>query len=162
MTMTEANLRVVEEFRNWIDRAIEVDGRFAAPVRDDRPDHSTLATRYPTLINPRVMIEVAVRPYLPQLRVGIVTDDRWKSEDFEEKIQESGDSMSEFVGLALEERGVDWPEPPVEHYREQMKYFYFATPVELDSLDELARNEIRDKARRMVDGYYYAFEKFLA
>ncbi len=162
MSLTETNLRVVDEFRDWIDRAIQSDGRFAEPVRDDRPDRSTLATRYPTRANPRVMIEIAVRPYLPQLRVGIVTDDRWKSEDFEEKIQESGDSMSEFVGLALEECGVDWTEPPVEHYRDQMKYFYFATPVELESLEELGREAMRDKARRMVSGYYFAFEKFLA
>jgi hypothetical protein len=161
MSLSAAQQASIRDFREWFERALATDERFDAPVRDDRADLSTLATRWPTRTNPHVWIEVAVRPFLPQLRVGLLTDDRWKSEDLEEKIQESGDSMSEFVGLAFEEHGLPWAEPPVEHYRDQMKFFYFATPVELESLDDLAGDAVRIKARQMLDGYYAAFAPFL-
>ncbi len=162
MALTTAQIQNIKDFREWIERGLVGDARFAPPAREDRPDHSTLATRWPSAANPHLWFEVAVRPFLPQVRIGILTDDRWKSEDLEEKIQESGDSMSEFVGLGFEENGLDWPEPPVEHYREQLKYFYFATPFEIKSIDELAGDAARRKSRQMIDGYFMAFEKFLA
>jgi tetratricopeptide (TPR) repeat protein len=37
--------------------------------------------------------------------------------------------------------GEKWLEPTVEHYREEMKYFYFATPLDLEGLIELERLE---------------------
>ncbi len=153
---------VVSDFREELEAALADDPRFAGVTRDDRPDESTLATRFTAAANPHVWFEVAVRPYLPQVRVGLLTDDRWKSEDLETKIEESGDTMSEFVGLAFEEAGLPWPEPPVEHYREQMKFFYFATPLDLEAIADLARDDVRAKARRMLDGYFSAFGRFLA
>ncbi|MFO0974395.1 MAG: hypothetical protein U1A27_13285 [Phycisphaerae bacterium] len=161
MPLTQSDRDVVTEFRAWFDAALRGDGRFGSAQREDRADDSTLASRWAAAVNPRVQFEVAVRPFLPQLRVGILTDDRWKSEDLEEKIQESGDTMSEFVGLAFEELGLAWAEPPVEHYRDQGKYFYFATPLELRSLAELADDKVRIRARQMLDGYFAAFERFL-
>ena len=162
MPLTDSQQQAIRDFRTWIERGLAGDARFSPPARDDRADHSTLATRWAASVNPHVWFEVAVRPFLPQVRIGLLTDDRWKSEDLEEKIQESGDSMSEFVGLGFEEKGLAWAEPPVEHYRDQLKYFYFATPLEIKSLDELAHDSTRIKARQMLDGYHLAFEKFLA
>lgn len=160
--MSSTHRQAIEEFRDWLEHSLRGDPRFADVTRDDRADGSTLATRWTTAADARVMIEVAVRPLIPQVRVAIVTDDRWKSEDFEEKIQESGDTMSEFVELGFEECGLAWSEPPVEHYREQTKYFYFATPLELGAVDELSRDAVRRKIRAMIDGYYRAFEPHLA
>jgi len=101
-----------------------------------------------------------VRPNVPQLRIGVLTDDRWKSEDFEEKIQESGDTMSEFVGMGFEEAGLAWHEPPVEHFREEMRHYYFSTAVNLESVGSLNDAALREKARRMVVGYLNAFGPF--
>lgn len=150
----------IQAFREAFERQIESDSRFASPERRDRPDGSTLATRWPSAANGRVWFEMAIRPLIPQIRVGILTDDRWKSEDFEEKIEESGDSMSEFVGLGFEEAGLPWPEPPVEHYREELKYFYFATGFE--PVTGFSDPSTLDKARRMLEGYHHAFGPFLA
>ena len=157
MSLSSEQTAAIRDFRQWCEQNLQGDERFGAPTRDDRTDHSTLATRWPTKANPQVWLEIAVRPFLPQVRVGLVTDDRWKSEDLEEKIQESGDTMSEFVGLAFEEAGLPWAEPPVEHYRDQGKFFYFATPLELGSLAELTDPHVRDKAKRMLEGYCHAF-----
>jgi len=149
----------VQSFRAAIEDQLGGDSRFAGRTRHDRPDGSTLATRWQSVVNPHVWFEIAVRPLIPQIRVGILTDDRWKSEDFEEKIEESGDTMSEFVELGFDEAGLEWKEPIVEHYREDMKYFYFATALAVSSLDELPGKV--GEARKMLDGYHHAFGPFL-
>ncbi|QDV89202.1 hypothetical protein RAS2_02660 [Phycisphaerae bacterium RAS2] len=161
MVITAAQRDLVDSFRSSFEDAFARDDRFKAPARHDRPDGSTLAVRWPTAANEHVWLEIAVRPLIPQVRVGILTDDRWKSEDFEEKIEESGDTMSEFVEMGFEEAGLTWLDPPVEHYREDRTFFYFATAVELPRLDDLAMPAVREKARQMFEGYFHAFGPYL-
>lgn len=161
MVITAAQRDLVDSFRSSFEDAFARDERFKTPARHDRPDGSTLAVRWPTAANEHVWLEIAVRPLIPQVRVGILTDDRWKSEDFEEKIEESGDTMSEFVEMGFEEAGLTWLDPPVEHYREDRTFFYFATAVELPRLDDLATPAVREKARQMFEGYFHAFGPYL-
>ena len=150
----------ISSFRAGIEDGLKGDSRFTGCSRYDRPDGSTLATRWESAANPHVWFEIAVRPLIPQVRVGILTDDRWKSEDLETKIEESGDTMSEFVELGFDEAGLEWKDPIVEHFREEMKYFYFATALNLSKLEELAGQA--GKVRQMLDGYFHAFGPFLA
>lgn len=161
MALNEAQRKSIADFRAWLESGLKGDARLGPAIREDRADESTLSLRWPSAQNPRVWFDVTLRPFLPQVRVGIVTDDRWKNEDFEEKIEESGDTMPEFVGLGFEEAGLPWTEPPVEHYRDQGKYFTFATPVELKTLDDLSVDSMRIKTRQMLDGYHVAFGRFL-
>lgn len=161
MAVTTEQRDRVESFRVQVETALTRDGRFAGSHRHDREDGSTLATRWQSSVNEHVWFEIAVRPLIPQVRVGILTDDRWKSEDFEGKIEESGDTMSEFVEMGFHEAGLEWLEPTVEHFREEMKYFYFATAFELRDLNELADSAVGNKARQMLEGYYRAFGPFL-
>src|SRR5262249_30204653 len=80
MSLTSKQQEAIAEFRECFERGLANDPRFAKPTRDDRPDQSTLATRWASVVNPNVWFEAAVRPFLPQLRIGLLTDDRWKSE----------------------------------------------------------------------------------
>jgi hypothetical protein len=160
MVLTQAQRDLVESFRAAMEDGLSGDGRFSGMHRHDRADGTTLATRWAAAANPHVWFEIAVRPLIPQVRVGVLTDDRWKSEDLETKIEESGDTMAEFVELGFEEAGLSWKEPIVEHYREEMKYFYFATALALSALEDLASEATRKKARQMFDGYYHAFGTF--
>lgn len=161
MSVTASPHKHAERFLSTLESALAGDPRFSGHARHARPDGSTAATRWQSAANPQVWFEIAVRPLIPQIRVGVVTDDRWKSEDFEEKIEESGDTMSEFVELGFDEAGLEWPEPIVEHYREDMKYFYFATAFEPQSLEALGHEAVINRVRRMFDGYYHAFGPFL-
>lgn len=157
--LTEAQRQLIRAWRADLRSALADDSRFRDAIDDDRADESTLATRW--RIAERAWIEVALRPLIPQARVGILTDDRWRSEEWEEKIEESGDTMSEFVGMGMHDAGLDWEEPPVEHYRSDLKYFYFATPVELPSLESLADPAVRARIRCAVEGYLQAFSHHL-
>ena len=155
MPLTEQDRDRIESFRTFIADTVATDARYGSASPNDREDESTLATRFSA--GPSCWFEVAVRPFIPQLRVGFLTDDRWKSEELEQAIQDSGDTMSEFLGVALQDAGLDWPEPPVEHYREGGQYFYFATPLAIDELRDLESDELRDKTLRMLEGYLIAF-----
>lgn len=155
MALDPALTKTVSEFRESLESALRGDERFTSMSRLDRPDGSTLATRFE--VAPQLWLETAVRPHVPQARVGIVTDDRWKSEDLEQAIEDSGDEMDEFVEYGFDSVGLHWPAPPVEHYRDQGKYYYFATPIELTAIHELNSPAILEKVRKALDGYFEAF-----
>lgn len=145
----------VRRFRESFERKYTGDARFGPPVREDRGDETYLMSRFP--IGEKLWLEMCVRPFIPQLRAGVMTDDRWTSEDLETVIEDSGDTMSEFVEMGFEEAGLTWKNPVVEHYRDQGKYFYFATALDLARLEQIDDPDVSDKLCRMFEGYYEAF-----
>lgn len=157
MALETADRTLIQEFRARLERELSADARFSPPQRSDREDESLLSSHFP--VGPNLWIELTLRPFIPQARVGILTDDRWKNEDLEDAIEETGDTMSEFVELGFDEAGLTWVEPPVLHFREAGKYFVFSTEVDLERLDRLADKDLADKLRRMCVGYYEAFRK---
>lgn len=159
MPLTDQDRSAIERFRDDARRRYAGDARFGPSLRHDRDDGAALADWFP--IGDQLWLEICLRPTIPQLRAGIVTDDRWKSEDLEQVIEDSGDTMSEFVEMGFDEAGLNWSEPPVEHFRDQGKYFYFATGFELKSLAELDSQLVRDKLHGIFEGYYLAFRPAL-
>lgn len=155
MPLDAAARASINRFRDRLETSLRGDERFGPPERVDRDDDSTLQSRF--AVGERLWLELALRPFLPQVRVGIMTDDRWRSEDLEDAIESSGDEMGEFVEMGFEEAGLTWKDPPVEHYRDQGKYFYFATPLDLKALSELDSDMVFDRTRRMFEGYFEAF-----
>ena len=157
MSLSPADEKLVNDFRTAIETELSQDERFGPATREDRPDGSTRGSRFH--VGGRIWLEVAVRPQIPQIRVGVVSDDRWVNEELEEAVEETGDTMPEFIEMGFDEVGLEWPEPVVEHYRDQGKYFYFATAWEPPALAELATPAAREKVKLMALGYYEAFRK---
>lgn len=157
MSLNETQTRCCAAFREWLDTALADDARFGPPQTEDRPDGSTLTTRRP--VTDDLHLLVALRPMIPQVRVGIVTDDRWKSEEIEQAVQDSGDTMNEFLELGLADAGLDWEEPPVEHYRDQGRWFSFVTPLEIDTIEALDDPAFREKVLKVINGYCLSYGK---
>jgi hypothetical protein len=151
MSLTSDQRRLVEDFRTWIEGKVTVRLGNIEPERHDGADASILTTRW--LIEPHFWHEITVRPTLPQVRVAILTDDRWRSRDFREMIEAGGYTLQEFVAMACASVGLEWADPPVEHYREKGEWFRFATPIDLRSLDQLADADFRDRFQRLSAGY---------
>lgn len=156
MQLTADQATLVAQFRAQVQARVQKSPLVTSVAPADREDGSTLATRFQ--VAPRIWLEAVIRPRLPQLRAGILTDDRWTNEDLEDKIEESGDTMEEFVELGFQEAGLEWPKPVVEHYRDQGVYFCFATAIPLQTLDELRKPELLDKFCRMLEGYAMSFD----
>lgn len=155
--MQAQSTNVITEFRHTIESAAGQLAGFGEMSREDRADGSTLTSRFE--VAKRIWIEMVIRPGIPQVRAGIMTDDRWLNEELEEAIEETGDTMPEFIESGFDEVGLEWREPVVEHYRDQGKYFVFATAFEPASLDDLSKPATVDKTLKMLRGYYEAFRK---
>lgn len=155
MPLDEQTRKTVEAFRVYIEDMVAADERYGAVERRDDEDESTLATRFEA--GPSCWFEVAVRPMIPQIRVGFLTNDRQRSEDIELAIQESGGTVGQFVEVGFSDAGLNWPEPPVEHHHDGEESFFFTTPWDIEDLVDLDLDEIRNKTLRMLDGYLIAF-----
>lgn len=155
MSLSEPDLASITDFRDYLEGITEGDDRYGSAERVDKEDLSTLATRFS--IGENCWLELAIHPLLPQVRVGIVTGDRWVNEQMEQAIEDSGDSMSEFVEGGFAEVGLNWPDPPVEHYREDGTDFHFATPLALQDLMDLDDDALRTKIIRMLEAYLMVF-----
>ncbi len=160
MALSEQDQAVIETYREWLEESILAEDGIGALERRDHPDGSTLATRFE--VGAHVWVELAIRPIALQLQASILTDDRWFSEEMETAIEDSGDTMGEFVEMGFDEQGLDWEDPPVSHYRDAAKCFYFSTPWDIQSLDALAGESVRTRSRQMVLGYRSAFTSILA
>ncbi|HRX84782.1 MAG TPA: hypothetical protein P5572_07170 [Phycisphaerae bacterium] len=155
MAITQEQTKQVEEFRAWVEQQLDGDDRFGTSDTFDREDGSTLTTRW--TLSDDLMLEVTVRPLIPQVRVGVVTEDRWKSEEIEQAIEDSGDNMSEYLEVALAEVELDWVDPPVEHYRDQGRWYSFVTPIDLTRLAELSDAAVQKKVLQLIDGYVNSY-----
>ncbi|UCD28241.1 MAG: hypothetical protein JSV03_14305 [Planctomycetota bacterium] len=155
MYLDDGQCRMVSDFRSWLESAVSDLLQGADFNRYDRGDDSILITRWPA--EAHFWYEVSIRPFLPQVRIGIMTDDRFRSEDFERLITDSGDTMQEFVEEAFGSVGLYWSAPPVEHYCEDGLRYYFSTPMDLKCVDQLSDKSCRDKAFKVFRGYDRAF-----
>jgi hypothetical protein len=160
MPISDAERVTIERFRQHIEAELTQIPGLGPATRVDRADGATLATRFP--VGENLWLELALRPLIPQLRAGIVTTDRWLSEELEEAIEETGDTMSEFMEDGFDQVDLHWTEPPVEHYRDHGRDYYFATPLELERLEQLGEDATRTRAGQMVRGYYAAFQSRIA
>jgi hypothetical protein len=155
MALNETQRKQIETFRDSVETDVESEGIGSHPERADRPDDSALSSHFP--VGPHLWYALTVKPFLPQFLVGIVTDDPFRNEDFQQLIRGTSLTMPEFVQLGFEAAGLVWRDPPVHHYRDRDNIFYFVTPVDLPSLTVLEEPSIMDKARRMMRGYHWAF-----
>jgi len=155
MLADDQKRQLVSTFRDWIESVVGARLEAGAPERFDRDDARTLLTRWS--LEPHFWHEITIRPLLPQVRVGLMTDDRLRSRDFREMVEAGGYTLSEFVAMGCESAGLHWPDPPVEHYREQGDRFRFATPVDLPSIEQLADESFRDRIFRLSIAYDRAF-----
>ena len=160
MPLTERDRENVDAFRCYIEDLVVSDDRYGPAGRHDREDESTLATRFDA--GPGCWFEVALWPMIPRIHVGFLTTDQGKSEEIQQAIHESGESVEQLVAAGFADAGLDWAEPPVEHYLDERGGFYFATPLQVEDLVDLDTEGVRNTVLRMLEGYLIAFGPAIA
>lgn len=153
--MDDRDRELVEDYRTWFESAVLAEPWGGTPQRHDRREGSGFATRWPA--GRRLWYELAIRPRLPQVRFGLMTDDADSSRDLERIMVDMDLTLQEFVSLGFAAVGLCWANPPVEHYCEQGQFYYFATPLDLKSLADLADPALRERTIRVARGYHHAF-----
>jgi len=160
--VSEAEGKTIEEFRDWLAVIARQEVEAVGTVRkvDGEGEHAdSRAVRLYTDVH--LWLEVNVLPGLSKLRIGLATDDRPTNEDAEQVIEDSRESLDEFLELGLADAGYEDEEGhSMEHFHDS-GVFYFATHLDMVSIDSLVDDELREKAKRLVEGYAAAFEELL-
>jgi hypothetical protein len=152
MALTTDDQNQIEAFREYVTDTVATDDRYGPGVRSDNAQRQAIRFHEGGLC----WFEVALFPAARNVRVGFFTTDPAVSTECEEVIAESGETAGGFVGLAFEEAGLDWPDPPVDHGRDG-EASYYATPLPFEDMIDLDSDELRDKVIRMLEGYLIAF-----
>jgi hypothetical protein len=155
MPLSELDRKSVEAFREYVEGSVAADDRYGPVSRHDTEDWSDLATRFE--VGRSCWLEVTLRPLVPQIRVGFVTDDPAVNEEVGQALQDSEHTTEALIASAFEDAGLDWADPVVEHGSVGGEYFYFATPLEIEDTLDFDSERIRDTTVRMLEGYLIVF-----
>ena len=155
MFLDERESGLIDEFRIWMESAVSGLLRTSDFNRQDGDDGRLLLTRWPA--GRRYWYEIAIRPFLCQVRVGVMTDDVFRSEDLGRLIADSGYTLQEFVVQGFGSVGLEWADPAVEHYCEEGLRYYYSTPMEFGLIDQLGDWGFRDRMLKVLAGYGHAF-----
>jgi hypothetical protein len=155
MSLNERERAIIESFRGGVEALAGSRLGLSGLHREDRDDGWMLASRWQA--DRKSSYELSIRPTIPQIRVGIVTEEPERDRDLVDMIEAAGLTAREFVELGFRQAGLDWPAPPVEHYREGATRYCLATPLDLQSLEDLSGDAMRRKVLAMLDGYHRCF-----
>lgn len=156
MMVTPEQRVQVEAFRQRLEPAVTERLKGIACEHDDRDDGRTLTTRW--AVQPRFWLELTIRPTLPQVRVGLLTDDRLRFRDLRGMIEASGYTLNEYVAMSFASEGLIWPDPPVEYYHESGRRFCMASALDLREPADLAQDVTREQSLQMAAGYLRLLE----
>ena len=107
--------------------------------------------------NPRAHFFVSVFEEEGFLRIGLATEDEALNETIENAVTESGDSMTEFVEIAMDAE--DELEHEVTNFHSDM--YYFSSDIPYQREEDLASSILRDEIIYYLDGMMTSFSDFV-
>lgn len=142
---------------HWLEDQYVGDDRFDT-VEIDEPGPSEGETvRIRFVCHPQTHFFVSVFEDDGFLRVGLATEDESLNQEIEDAINESGDSLTEFVEIAMDAE--DELEHEVANFHSDM--YYFASDIPYNREQELATSTLRDAIIYYLDGIVTAFNDFI-
>ncbi|MFQ5463293.1 MAG: hypothetical protein ACE5E5_11790 [Phycisphaerae bacterium] len=157
MTITSEQSEIVDAFLDYLDGEFSGDERYGPAERYDRKDESSRALRFS--LGPNCWIEAAVRPAVPEVRVGFVTDERSIFDEILNLLADAEETPSENLERALADAGLPWEDPVVDQETIDERFHRFSTPLKLEVLDDLDLGfmKVRSKVPKMIEAYLVAF-----
>lgn len=162
MSLSDEQRKIIDEFLNWVAATARQKVPLVGTTRkvEGQGDFSEcLVMRLYT--DTRTWLEVNFLVSEPKLRIGLATDSRTRNEEGEQLIEDSKDTLDEFLELGLADAGYEDDVYKMEHFHES-GIFYFATHLDSENIEAFAEEDgIRQKAMQLVEGYALAFEEML-
>jgi len=157
MAITSEQSEIVDAFLDFLDGEFSGDERYGPAERYERKDESARALRF--ALGPNCWIEAAVRPDVPEVRVGFVTDERSIFDEIVNLLADAEETPSENLERALTDSGLPWEDPVVEQETIDERVHRFSTPLKLEALDDLdlVFMKVRGKIPKMIEAYLIAF-----
>ncbi len=157
MSLSDEDRAEVDSFLDYVADFSDSDDRYGLAVRLEREDESLFATRFE--VGPSAWLEVGVWPSVPEVRIGVVTDEPATGEEIVAGIEADDVSLTDALAAALVDAGLNWPEPPIEKDGVTTEEFRLTTPIELEELSDLDVGflDVRDKSMRLLEAYLNVF-----
>lgn len=142
---------------HWLEEQYIGDDRFDA-IEIDEPGLSEGETvRIRFICTPQSHFLVSVFEEDGFLRIGLATEDEELSQAIEAAASENGDSLTEFVEIAMDSE--DELEHEVTNFHSDM--FYFCSDIPYQREEDLASSVLRDEVIYYLDGIMMAFFDFV-
>ncbi|MBI2192751.1 MAG: hypothetical protein HYU36_12280 [Planctomycetes bacterium] len=155
--MSDAQRHVLDDFRDWITataRLVVPAVGSARQVEAVGQQGEAFGCRLYT--DARTWLEVSVFPSRNQVRLGLAMESRARNEQAEQLIEDSRETLDEFLELGLADAGHEDDVYRMEHFHEA-GIFYFATHLALSGIEDLKGPEIRERVTHLLEGYAMAF-----
>lgn len=137
---------------HWIEDQYLGDERFAGiEVLEPGPLEGE-AARAIFICNDETHFFVAVLEEESVVRVGLAIEDRELSEAIETTVSETGDSLTEFLEIAM--NADDELEYEMRHYHDDV--YYFCSDIPYTHSEQFTSNLLRDEIIYYLDGYINA------
>lgn len=142
---------------HFLEEQYAGDDRFhAIELREPGPLEGE-ALRVVFIFNDRTRFFVSALSDDLVIRVGLATEDKDLSESIESAALDSGDSLTEFLEVAMEsEEELDHE---VQHFHDDV--YYFCSDIRYQRPEDLSSEALRDEVIYYLDGYMNAFYDYL-
>ena len=142
---------------HWLEEQYAGDERLES-VEIDEPGLSEGETiRVRLVCGAQTHFFVAVLEEDGLLRVGLATEDEALNHEIEDTATESGDSLTEYVEIAMDAE--DEMEHEVTNFHSDM--FYYASDIPYQREEDLSTSVLRDEIIYYLDGLMTAFYEFV-
>jgi hypothetical protein len=141
----------------WLEEQYRGDDRFESVEIAEPGPLEGEAVRVKFICDAMTHFLVSVLEEDVIVRVGLATDDRKVSTAIENAVNESGDSLTEFLADIMDAE--DELEHEVQHFHDDAYYFCSDIPYQRD--EDLASDVLRDEVIYYLDGYLTALYDYL-
>jgi hypothetical protein len=152
MAISRHNFEIIESFRQWLAEEVARAFELGAEQRLDRADSWRLCSQWQA--EKHLWLAVLIHPTFPQVKIGLMTDDSCHDRDLADMVEASGMTLQELVVANLKRANIDWSDPPVEHYCEKRSWYFWTTPIELTTIEQLEDSAIRERVFSLAKAYH--------
>lgn len=145
----------IQSFLSYVEDALVDDDRYGTTHRHEGKGDTPCALRFAA--TDKCWFEVDVDPSNRKAYVGLCTNDSETFTEITQEITESELTPTSLLEHALQGMGHHSQQITVDRFSGSDNMAGYRSPIELDELRELGRDDIRNQTLRILEAYLIAF-----